>query len=199
MAIPAAPSTVEKTVEVRKKLTPDDVWSMQERGELPDKGYELVDGELIEVPPVGDEHGGTSADIIVPLGVFARKTGGRVYDSSTGFMVGPEYRQLRAPDVSYIGPQRVAPYTGRFIKGAPDLAVEVLSEGQHGQAYAISKIREYFDAGAQLVWFIDLRKQEVRVYRPAADEFAIMRGNAILTLDPIVSGFELRVSDIFRS
>jgi Uma2 family endonuclease len=113
-------------------------------------------------------------------------------------MVGRDFRQLRAPDVSYIGPARVQDSYPRFIHGAPDLAVEVLSRDQHTEAYAKPKVREYFEAGAQLVWLVGLDKQEVRVYRKDSDEITIMRGKAVLTLEPIISGFKLRVAAIFR-
>ena len=136
-------------------------------------------------------------DVIVPLRTFSRKAGGRVFDSG-GFLVGRDFGQLRSPDVSYWAPNREFVTAGPWIKGAPDLAVEVLSPGQFGEAYALPKIREYFDAGAQLVWFVDLPKREVRVYRPNATEYTIMRGKAVLTLEPIVPGFKLRVADIFR-
>ncbi len=184
-------------VEVRKKLTPDDVYEMQLRGELGDKGYELVDGELIEVPPAYGDHGIANVNVTYPLVTFARKAGGRVFDSSTGFMVGPDFKQLRSPDAAYIGPARVQPSYPRFVRGAPDLAVEVLSKGQHGEAYAKPKVREYFEAGAQLVWLVDLRRKEVRVYRPESDEILFLRRDAVLTLEPIISGFSLKVSDLF--
>jgi len=194
MSIAAQPE-----VEVRKKLTPDDVYEMLCDGRLdPDAFFELDDGELIELAPVIGDHGAREVSISGPLYVFARKAGGRVFASSTGFMVGPSFRQLRSPDVAYIGPGRLQDSYPRFIHGAPDLAVEVLSEGQHGEAYAKSKVREYFEAGAQLVWLVDMRRQEVRVYRPGSDEITRMRGKATLTLDPIIAGFELVVADIFR-
>ncbi len=185
-------------MEVRKKLLPQDVYEMVLRAELePDKGYELIDGELVEVPPAFGYHGSTEVAISGPLFAFSQQAGGRVFGSSTGFMVGPGLRQLRSPDVSYIGPQRLQPSYSKFIEGAPDLAVEILSEGQHGEAYAKPKVREYLEAGAQLVWLVDCRRREVRVYRPDSDEFTILRGKGVLTLEPIVSGFSL-VADIFR-
>jgi Uma2 family endonuclease len=185
-------------VEVRKKLTPDDVWCMQQRGELGEKGWELVDGEVIEVPPASFEHGGTAVDVLGPIWVFARKAGGRVLGGDAGFLVGSNFQQVRSPDISYIAAARDLPPDGPWFRGAPDLDVEVLSEGEHGQAYAQPKIREYFEAGAQLVWFVDLRRKEVRVYRPNSGEYTILRGEAVLTLEPIIAGFELRVADIFR-
>jgi Uma2 family endonuclease len=100
--------------------------------------------------------------------------------------------------VAYIGPARAQASYPRWIDGAPDLAVEVLSQGQYGPAYAYGKIREYFEAGAQLVWLVDRRRKEVRVYQSGSDEYVIYRNDAVLTLEPIVPGFALSVTDIFR-
>jgi Uma2 family endonuclease len=186
-------------IEVRKKLTPDDVYDMLMDGRLSwDDFFELDDGEIVELAPVHADHASCESNILDPLLTFARKAGGKVLPSSTGFMVGPDFRQLRSPDVSYVAPARVQDSYPRFIQGAPDLAVEVLSRGQFTAAYAKPKVREYFEAGAQIVWLVDIPRQEVRVYRKDSDEITVMRGKAILTLEPIVVGFKLRVADIFR-
>jgi len=126
-----------------------------------DDFFELVDGEIVELAPVIGDHGSGETNILTPLAVFSRKAGGKAFPSSTGFTVGQHFQQLRAPDVSYIGPARVQDSYPRFIHGAPDLAVEVLSRDQHTEAYAKPKVREYFEAGAQLVWLVDLNKKEV--------------------------------------
>jgi Uma2 family endonuclease len=194
MAVEVVPS-----VEVRKKLTPDDVWAMMVQGELDKKGWELIGGEIVEVPPSEPADSETGLDIVVPLRAFALKAGARVFESSAGFLVGSDRRQLRAPDASYVSRERAFILDSKpWANGAPDLAVEVLSEGQYGRAYAHGKVREYFEAGAQLVWLIDRRRKEVRVYRANSDEYTIYRNDAVLTLEPIIAGFELKVSDIFR-
>lgn len=184
-------------VEVRRKLTPDDVRRMLESGELgPDATFELVDGEVMALPPAFGDHGRTELDIATALHIFARAHGGCAFAADTGFMVGPQRRDLRAPDAAYIGPDRVQESYPHFIDGAPDLAVEVLSGDQYGDAYARTKVREYLDADGQLVWLVDRRRREVRVYRAGAEEYTTLRGDAVLTLEPIVTGFALRVRDI---
>jgi Uma2 family endonuclease len=193
MAIRVLPS-----VEVRKKLTPDDAEQMYDRGEFEDHFYELVDGELVELPRPKPRHGHLTVNVIVPLATFASRAGGQVYSNDTGFRVSRDRRDVRGPDVAYLGPARLPIDEDHWTEGAPDLAVEVLSDEQYGQAYARTKVREYIDAGAQLVWLVDGRRREVRVYRPDADEYTIYRNDAVLTLDPIIDGFELKVSDIFR-
>jgi Uma2 family endonuclease len=194
MAIDAAPA-----VEVRKKLTPDDVWEMKCRGEIdPDLHWELIEGELVEIPPESMGNAGVGATIVVALGIFAREHGGKVFGASLGTAVGAERRQLREVDAAYVTADRLQASPGPWMNGAPDLVVEVLSRGQYGPAYARGKVREYIEAGAQLVWLVDARREEVRVYRPNSDEFTIYRNDAVLTLEPIAGGFELKVSDIFR-
>jgi len=193
MAIEVAPN-----VETVKKLTPDDVLRMMLAGELnPDFNYELDDGELIEVPPAFGDHGSTSLDVAAEFRNLAKRCGGRAFDSSTGFLVGADLKQLRSPDAAYIGPARIQPSYPRWIEGAPDVAVEVLSKDQHTDRCARSIVREYFEAGAQIVWLADPVKREIRVYRPNSDEYTIYRRDAVLTLEPVVAGFILKVSDIF--
>src|SRR5690349_19088177 len=133
MAIATLPA-----IEVRRKLTPDDVWRMQDNGKLSDDMfYELVDGELIATPPAGWEHAQAESALVAALQRFAHKTGGRAFGSSPGFLVGREFQQLRSPDASFWAPQRQFTTSGQWIKGAPDLAVEILSPGQFGEAYAL--------------------------------------------------------------
>ena len=68
---------------------------------------------------------------------------------------------VRIPDLSFISwdrlPGRESPREP-IPDLAPDLAVEVLSEGNTKPEMA-RKVREYFDAGVLLVWLIDPRKR----------------------------------------
>jgi len=196
MAIDTRPA-----VEVRKKLTPEDVAEMLKSGQIDshERWFELVNGELIDVPPSGPDHNWKMLNIAGPLNTFAHHAGGQAFGDGAGFMVGADHKQLRSPDAAYLGPQRVLePPLPTWVDGAPDLAVEVLSEDQYGEAYAAGKVPEYFAAGAQLVWLVDRRQQEVRVFTREANEVIIMRDDAVLTLEPIIQGFALRVADIFR-
>ena len=47
-------------------------------------------------------------------------------------------------------------------------------------------------------WLTSPWARTSRVYRRDSDDITIMRGKAVLTLEPIVSGVKLRVADIFR-
>lgn len=128
---------VAHDVEVVKKLTPDDILRMVESGELnPKLNFELDDGELIEVPPAFGDHSRTSLDFATAFNLLAKRTGGVAFDSNAGFLVGATGKQLRAPDAAYISPAGAQPSYPKWIEGAPDVAVEVLSQDQHTERYA---------------------------------------------------------------
>src|SRR5204862_8329998 len=73
---------------------------------------------------------------------------------------------VRVPDVSFISwdrfPNRELP-AEPIPDLSPDLAVEVLSEG-NTPAEMERKLREYFAAGVRLVWYVDPTPRTVRVY-----------------------------------
>jgi Uma2 family endonuclease len=78
---------------------------------------------------------------------------------------------------------------------APDFAVEVLSEGN--TAWEMKhKLKEYFQAGARLVWYVDPSARIVRVFAsPARSKLVGEDG----TLDggDVLPGFRLAVKDWF--
>jgi len=186
-------------VEVRKLLTPTDIEDMIDRGELcSDDMFELVNGEIVWLAPAFNKHGATCMLVGSKLMPFAQQIGAVVVDGQTGFRVGEHLQQLRSPDVSLITKERldIVPERG-FNHGAPDLAVEVLSEGQEAEGYARPKIPEYFSAGAKVVWFLDLRTRTVREYLPNQLEYRVYSTEAEITLDAIAPGFRCRVSEFF--
>jgi hypothetical protein len=85
MAVEVIPS-----VEVRKKLTPDDVWKMIKRGELDThaRWFELIEGEMVDVPPSEPADSETGLDVAAELRRFAKKVEGRAFGADGGFLVG---------------------------------------------------------------------------------------------------------------
>jgi Uma2 family endonuclease len=74
--------------------------------------------------------------------------------------------RVRAPDVSFISWKqmrgRVFP-RDKIASLSPDLAVEILSE-RNTDAEMNRKLREYFQSGSRLVWYVDPNTRAVRVY-----------------------------------
>lgn len=77
----------------------------------------------------------------------------------------------------------------------PDLAVEVLSEGNTKQEMD-RKLNDYFGAGVRLVWFIEPRKKTVEVFS-GKDACTVLNENATLTGGDVLPGFSLSLKLLF--
>jgi Uma2 family endonuclease len=105
---------------------------------------------------------------------------------------------VRNPDVSFIARDRLV--DGKLPAEpiatiAPDLAVEILSEGNTSQEMD-RKLREYFNYGTRLVWYVDPRRREIDVYRSATTKVTLSMQDA-LSGDPVLPGFSVLVKEIF--
>ena len=105
---------------------------------------------------------------------------------------------VRIPDISFISWQRLP---NRELPAepipdlVPDLAVEVLSEG-NTVAEMRRKLAEYFRVGVRLVWFIDPTLRCAEVYT-AANKVRQLNENQVLKGGKVLPGFSLRLRDLF--
>src|SRR5881396_3815439 len=126
------------------------VWTEADLEALPEDGYmhELVNGELVMSPKNNWQHGDLCIRLMFALESFNREHRlGAVLDSSTGFWMAN--RNCRAPDISFVGKERLrglkrsAP---SFFKGAPDLAVEILSPTMTRRELD-ERLKDFFSSG----------------------------------------------------
>jgi Uma2 family endonuclease len=167
---------------------------------LPDDGsrYELVKGELKRMPPTGDEHGGVTMELAATLYQYVKLNNlGRVYAAETGFKLESDPDTVRAPDIAFVSMERIQA-AGRiqgYRSGAPDLAVEVTSPSNTRREMA-EKAKEYFAAGARLVWIVNPKLKSVTVYRSLSDIITLTEKDT-LEGDEVVPGFQISVAEIF--
>jgi len=116
-------------------LTADDLARMPDDASVQ---IELDEGELITMPPAGEEHGYLEMDLASQLAQFVKaKKLGRVYAGDTGFRLND--RTVLSPDVAFVRQERVESVRSKsFAKGAPDLAVEIF---RHRTAFAKARVR----------------------------------------------------------
>src|SRR5260370_34369708 len=124
---------------------------------------------------------------------------GRAYSDNAAFLVRLPGRKPCSPDVAfYVGPRA----GGRFLDGAPRLAVEVRSESDYGsqaEKAMAAKRADYFAAGTLVVWDVDvLREERVLVYR-ASDPVhpAVYRRGEIAEAEPALPGWRMAVDALF--
>ena len=169
---------------------------------MPDDGYryELVRGELRKMTPAGFGHGVTVVNVTMPLARHVRlHVLGVVCGAETGFLVASDPDTVLAPDVAFVLRDRL-PTDGLpagFWRGAPDLAVEVLSPGD-GAREADDKTRAWLDAGARVVLMVDSRARTMTEHRPGIPS-RILGDSEIWDGDDVVPGFSLPVADAFAT
>src|SRR5436190_4466200 len=174
-------------------------WTDTELEKLPKDGkkYELLDGELI-MSPVHANHGTVCVRFSSMLFFFVEQHKlGAVYDSSTGFRL--SNRVLLSPDIAFVSKARlkkifVAP--DKFLYGAPDLAIEVLSPSDRLRDVHL-KLDRYVEYGTLAVWWLDWKKEQVHIYTQDSIE-ALTRPNDVLVGGDTLPGFKCRLSRIFQ-
>ncbi len=158
---------------------------------------ELVQGELVLMPPSGFEHGRVVVRITGPLTDFVEGHAlGVVTGAETGFLIARDPDTVRAPDVGFVRTRRVPkePIRG-FFPGSPDLAVEVLSpDDRAGQV--LQKVQDWLGAGCGAGWVVDPDKHTVSIHSKTAP-VVVLGPQAELSGGETVAGFTLPVARIF--
>lgn len=153
---------------------------------------ELLDGELIQMPPAITAHMRIVKQFFVILmrGVeLLQKTGqarnlGEVF-SETGYRLG---RDWLVPDVSIT---HAGQAESKYLEGAPALAVEVISESNTAKRMH-KKIVAYIENGAREVWLVYPDTRSVMIHRgKTATEVS-----GILTTD-LLPGFSIDLAEVF--
>jgi Uma2 family endonuclease len=161
---------------------------------------ELVNGKIIRFPPTGFLPSYASSQIIARLHHYGSLTRtGYGLGSKVAFTVDLPHRKSFCPDAAfYIG----KPTGMKFIEGPPAFAVEIRSENDYGpkaEKAMADKRADYFAAGTQLVWDVDMLSSDaIRAYKTSAPErFEIFRRGDFANAEPIVPGWTLAVDDLF--
>lgn len=162
---------------------------------------ELVNGELIAMSPTGDLPNRAGGSIYISLRLHEPNVpSGRAYSDNAGFKVRLPNRDSFSPDAAfYVGKSSGM----KFLKGAPVFAVEVRSENDYGpkaEKEIIEKIKDYFAAGAQVVWDVDLLgKDVVKKYLASDPDNPIIYGRGdVADAEPAVPGWRMLVEELFR-
>ena len=168
---------------------------------MPDDGfrYELVRGELNKMSPAGQAHGQYSTNIIVSLGGYVKDNRlGIVYSTDTGFHLESDPDHVRAPDAAFVSNDRLREMgksTG-FARGAPDIAVEVISPNDR-YTEVEEKVADWIAAGCLAVIVVNPRRRTVNLHRSPTDVTTLTESDT-LELDDIVPGWRMTVGEIFE-
>ncbi len=188
--------TAPPPTKIKARATIEDLYH------LPDtQKAELVNGEIIPIMPTGGEPGYAGDEIFASLREHARRTHiGRAVGDNKGFHVYLPNRESFSPDAAYyIGPRPGM----RFYEGAPIFAAEVRSENDYGpqaEREMAKKRADYFAAGTQVVWDVDLLSDDVvKVYRASSPKTPVIyQHGQVAEAEPAVPEWTMPVDDLFE-
>jgi hypothetical protein len=170
---------------------------------LHDGKAEIVRGRIVEIMPIGIRPNEIAGNIYVSSRAHSRATKkGRAFTDNIGYVV-PELtsgRESFSPDASYYDGPLPADLM-RFVCGAPQFAAEVRSEHDYGPAAErdqADKRKDYFAAGAIVVWDVDSKSEIVWSYhRDRPDQPNRFVRGQLANAEPAVPGWIIGVDEIF--
>jgi Uma2 family endonuclease len=181
-AIPALPTHLQTVDEFEQ-------WERQ----CPHEGsYEFVRGRIIPKPAMKQDEF-YIADFLVRQ--FIRT---EVFQAGHTLMPeGDSYvdnTRKRIPDLIYVtAEQHQAIRQGERIKTL--FAIELLSDSESYED-VLDKLQDYFDGGAQLVWYIAPKRQKIFAYT-SPDDSKTYKGQDIISASPVVPELQFVVGDMF--
>lgn len=157
-----------------------------------DYRYELVRGRLIRMSPLAPRHGNTTMTLgAIPWQHVRSKDLGQVW-TEVGFRLASDPDTVRAPDVAFVRRDRLPSKDARgFYRGAPDLAIEVLSPDDT-PAEVREKVADYAAAATPVVVIVDPQTRRAIVHRATAAPITLTSDGTI-DLGDVVSGFTLHL------
>lgn len=169
----------------------------EELAQLPDDSmcHELIKGELLTMPPPGDEHGAVIMNLTGPLYNHVKANNlGVLRAAETGFKLESNPDTVLAPDIAFIARDRVGERVLGYRNGAPDLVVEVMSQWD-SRPKAARKAALWLELGARSVWVVNPRQRTVEVCRAEGQKTLFHETDELV--DHTVPGFRIKVSEIF--
>jgi Uma2 family endonuclease len=154
--------------------------SFEEFEQLPSEPgkMELLDGELIRLPPAKIKHAKIIHRLYERLKPLLAENPGTALGQAyieVGYKMGP--RAWLQPDVSISHPNQPS---NDYLEGAPLLAVEVISESNTAEQMN-RKVKTYLANGSKEAWVVYPNTQSVWVFREGrAEEFrGLLRSDVV--------------------
>src|SRR5262245_35467910 len=161
--------------------------------------YELINGELKTMSPSSHDHGRIAMRIGSSLAEFVwRNNLGEAYAAETGFLLTTKPDTVLAPDAAFISEARARKGQDKkgFWRGAPDLAVEVLSPSETGPMVR-RKVADWLRFGARQVWIVNSKKETVTIHR-SSGESKLFTADETIEADDLLPGYRIVVREIFK-
>jgi Uma2 family endonuclease len=179
-------------------MTAEEFCEWTQRPEHTNHWFELVRGEVIELPPPVKPHGVICLNVGCILGNYTFERGsGYVTCNDTGVILERDPDTVRGPDVAlYEDASTFEELHPKYGEVPPRLAVEVLSPNDRANK-VLRKINDYPRCGVGLVWVIDPESRTVTVHRPGQSQVEY-GAEQELSGEDVLPNFRCRIVDFFR-
>jgi Uma2 family endonuclease len=158
---------------------------------------ELVDGILVE-KPMGFSESLVGSELNYRLTKHLKENGNPGVVTGADGTIKLLRKLVRLPDIAFVSwdrlPNREVP-AAKVPEVVPNLAVEVLSKGNTSREME-RKLKEYFLAGVELVWFVDPDTRTVTAFT-SPDEAETLSEKGTLTGGAVLPGFAVPVAELF--
>jgi Uma2 family endonuclease len=163
--------------------------------------YEVVDGLVVDLDPMGAHEIWLATELVVHLGNFARQhqLGRAVQEMLFDFTA--MVQRKRRPDVAFVSyerwpRQRRVPHAEAW-EVVPNLAVEVISPSDRGDDI-LDKVAEYFRIGVECVWGIFTSQEQVYIYESPTQVRILTRADELYG-EPVLPHFRLPLAALFEA
>jgi Uma2 family endonuclease len=162
-----------------------------------DRRYEVIEGELYMTPAPTPYHQLVKGRIKRVLDNFVETHGlGTVLDAPCDVVLSET--DVVQPDILFVSSERRAIIGEKFIAGAPDLMVEVLSPSTEERDRTL-KAKLYAKAGVRELWLADPESRTIEILVSSAEGFRRhdFGGAGRIVASALLSGLELAVDQTF--
>ena len=180
-----------------KRMTAEEFGDWVQLPENANRWFELVRGEVIELPPPMRPHDAVAFNIArILAGYVYANAKGYCTSNDAGVILDRDPDTVRGPDIAYDEDadtfEDLHPKYGEVPRR---LAIEILCPSDKA-GQVTRKITDYLSNGVEVVWLIDPEQRNVTVYQPDKTPF-ILEGSQQLTCELILLGFRCGLDELF--
>ncbi len=158
--------------------------------------YELIDGEMVKMPPPGFVHGEFAVELSHYIRAYAKARGLGRTTVESGFRSEFDPGLVLRPDVAFLTHARAQLIRGRGLSPVmPDLAVEIASPSDTRTAMR-EKAELYLRNGTRLVWLVFPDEERVEVHSNSGERQSLGADDSLSGGD-VLPGFELELQQLF--
>ena len=185
-------ATAQKRETLPTHLQTVDEFEAWEQQNVTEGSFEFVRGRIIEKESMKQDE------------YFIVKFLNRQFIQTAAFQKGDELTpemdsyvdetRRRRPDLAYFTEEQIK-LTRTGIHQRTNFAIEILSNSESYQD-VLDKIQDYFDGGAQLVWYIAPIRQRIYVYT-SPENLKVYKTQDMISAAPVITDLQFVVGDMF--